>query len=139
MSHLLPEAPDVPVIIAPLWGGGVVSESALAVYADAISSAHPATKNLYCELAQASLVAGRKEFYEMLVRRMRQIGLDRIHYGSDGPQFGGETPRVVWKHFRSNMPLTGNELGSSQATWRVRGKAGLRVADTLFRGPLPAE
>ena len=46
----------------------------------------------------------------MLVRRMRQIGLDRIYYGSDGPQLGGEPPRVVWKHFRRNMPLTEDEL-----------------------------
>lgn len=110
VNQLLPEAPDVPVIIAHLWGGGPVSESALAVYADAISSGHPATKNLYFELAQASLVAGRKDLYEMLVRRIRQIGLDRIYYGSDGPQFGGEPPRAVWKHFRRNMPLTEDEL-----------------------------
>ena len=42
--------------------------------------------------------------------RMRQIGLDRIYYGSDGPQFGGAPPRVVWKHFRKHMPLTDDEL-----------------------------
>ena len=110
VNQILPEAPDVPVIIAHLWGGGDVSESALAVYADAISSAHPATKRLYFEVAQTSMVAGRKERYEMLASRMRQIGLDRIYYGSDGPQFGGAPPRVVWKHFRKHMPLTDDEL-----------------------------
>lgn len=110
VNQILPEAPDVPVIIAHLWGGGALSESALAVYADAVSSGHPAAKNLYFELAQASLVAGSDEEYELLARRMRQIGLHRIYYGSDGPQFGGAPPRVVWKHFRRNLPLTDDEL-----------------------------
>ena len=110
VNRLLPEAPDVPVIIAHLWGGGAVSEPALAVYADAVSSGHPAAKNLYFELAQASLVAGSGEMYEMLARRIRQIGLNRVYYGSDGPQFGGASPRTVWGHFRTNVPLTDDEL-----------------------------
>lgn len=110
VNQLLPEAPGVPVIIAHLWGGGAVSEPALAVYADAVSSGHPAAKNLYFELAQASLVAGNEERYEMLARRIRQIGLNRVYYGSDGPQFGGASPRTVWSHFRTNVPLTDDEL-----------------------------
>lgn len=110
VNRILPEAPDVPVIIAHLWGGGALSASALAVYADAVSSGHPTAKNLYFELAQASLVADSDEQYELLARRMRQIGLQRIYYGSDGPQFGGAPPRAVWKHFRKNMPLTDDEL-----------------------------
>lgn len=109
VNRIVPEAPDVPVIIAHLWGGGAVSEPALAVYADAVSSGHPAAKNLYFELAQASLVAGSGELYEMLARRIRQIGLNRVYYGSDG-QFGGASPRAVWSHFRTNVPLTDDEL-----------------------------
>jgi hypothetical protein len=41
---------------------------------------------------------------------MRQIGLDRMLYASDGPQFGGLPPKQVWEHFRSNMPLSDDEL-----------------------------
>jgi predicted TIM-barrel fold metal-dependent hydrolase len=110
VNQILPEAPDIPVVIAHLWGGGALSEPALRVYADAISTDHPATKRLYFDLAQASVVAGTRENWEMLARRLRQIGLHRVYYASDGPQFGGASPRVMWKHFRRNMPLTDEEM-----------------------------
>lgn len=109
VNQILPEAPDVPVIIAHLWGGGPLSEPALTVYADAISSGHPAAKNLYFEVAQASAIA-RGDEHHMLARRIRQIGLDRIYYGSDGTAFGGAPPRVMWRHFRKHMPFTEDEL-----------------------------
>ena len=109
LNQILPEAPDIPVIIAHFWGGGGVSEPALAAYADAISAGHPATKNLRFDLAQATTAAGAGS-YEMLARRMRQIGLDRMYYGSDGPQFGGAPPEAMCEHFRENMPLTDEEM-----------------------------
>jgi uncharacterized protein len=112
VHELLPAAPHIQVVIAHLWGGGAVSEAALAVYADAISEGRPFTRNLYFELAQASTATSQQpSIFNELVRRMRQIGLDRMLYGSDGPQFGGLPPKQVWEHFRDHMPLTDEELG----------------------------
>lgn len=111
VNELLPAAPNIPVVIAHLWGGGGVSEAALAVYADAISAGRPATRNLYFDLAQASTATSQQpSIFNELARRMRQIGLDRMLYASDGPQFGGLPPKQVWEHFRDNMPLSDAEL-----------------------------
>ncbi len=111
LTEILPAAPDIPVVIAHLWGGGGFSGEALAVFADAVSARHPATANLYFELAQASMVAGdSKENLQTIAARIRQIGLDRIFYGSDGPQFGGLTPSAAWADLRVKVPLSEEEF-----------------------------
>jgi hypothetical protein len=41
---------------------------------------------------------------------IRQIGVGRILYGSDGPIFGNVQPSEAWGEFRREMPLTGEEF-----------------------------
>lgn len=41
---------------------------------------------------------------------MRRIGLQRVFYGSDGPQFGGRPPADMWGEFMTRMPLTPQEI-----------------------------
>ena len=48
------------------------------------------------------------ERQERLVRRMRQIGFERLLYGSDGA-VGGHGPREYWASFKA-LPLTPAEL-----------------------------
>ena len=62
VNQILPAAPDITVQIAHLWGGEAFSESALTAYADAVLAHHPATRNLYFDLAELELVLrGRDE------------------------------------------------------------------------------
>lgn len=111
VQNVLPAAPDVTVIIGHLWGGAGYSDDALAVYAEAIASRNPAARNLYFEVAQISMVEGNNdEHVRQIVARMRQIGFDRILYGSDGVSFNGMPPRLVWGDFRAKMPLTDSEF-----------------------------
>lgn len=93
--------------IAHLWGGEAYSESALATYADAVSAGDPVTRNLYFDVAEAWIGRGSAEERETIVRRMRQIGLGRILYGSDA---GKGTPRAAWAAFRTELPLTDEEF-----------------------------
>src|SRR5207302_4022153 len=55
LNEILPAAPDVPVQIAHLAGGGGyddrAAEDALAVFADAMSSHDPRTKHLYLDVS----------------------------------------------------------------------------------------
>ena len=102
LEQLVAAAPDVPVVVAHLWGGAFYSEPALAAFADAVASGHPAAKNLYFEVASAQQVGDQMR--ESAVRHMRRIGLERIYFGSDGP------PEKSWKDFRRQMPLTKEEL-----------------------------
>ncbi|HEX6159030.1 MAG TPA: amidohydrolase family protein, partial [Thermoanaerobaculia bacterium] len=51
LEQLLPLAPDVPVQIAHMAGGGRSTEPALTVFADAIAAGDPRTKRLYFDVA----------------------------------------------------------------------------------------
>ena len=111
LSRIVTAAPDVPVIVAHLWGGAAYSSEALAAYAEAVQRRAPGTANLYFELAQVSLVAGNSaDTMREIATRMRQIGLERIFYGSDGPQFNGRPPQEVWIDLRTRLPLTEAEF-----------------------------
>ncbi|HEY0478330.1 MAG TPA: amidohydrolase family protein, partial [Kofleriaceae bacterium] len=111
LLDLVAAAPDVPFQIAHLWGGEKFSDAALGVYADAVSAHDPRTRNLYFDLAEAALVLGHVQAeLAAAVARMRQIGLDRLLYGSDGPTSESETPLVSWNRTRENLPLRADEL-----------------------------
>lgn len=111
LNQLVPTASDVPVIIAHLWGGAGYVDEALGVYADAISAGHPVTRNLYFDVAQISLVEGNNDAnLQKMAARMRQIGFDRLLYGSDGAIGSGQPPERVWADFRVKMPLTDEEF-----------------------------
>jgi predicted TIM-barrel fold metal-dependent hydrolase len=103
LHQLVAAAPDVPVQVAHLWGGESFSGSALAVYADAVSKGDPVTKNLYFDISGAWQFGKPDEMAE-IVARIRQIGLKRILYASDGP------PREAWEAFRKKLPLTAEEV-----------------------------
>lgn len=110
LNRILPAAPGIPVQIAHLWGGEAFSDSALAAYADAVSSGHPATKNLYFDVAESALVSGGdEEILRTIARRIRQIGPGHILYGSDS---GHQVPSEAWEMFRTQVPLTQEEIRS---------------------------
>jgi predicted TIM-barrel fold metal-dependent hydrolase len=114
LNQLVAAAPDVQVVNAHFWGGAFYNEPALAVLADAVSSGNPAAKNLHFEL---SSVYGNEQMRQTLVRRMRQIGLERLYFGSDAK------PRDSWEYFRREMPLTKEELeriAGNVAPWAQR-------------------
>lgn len=104
LDQILPEAPDVTVQVAHMAGGGRSTDPALAVLADAIAAGDPRTKNLYFDVA--TLTGGQSdEGLEKDAVRMRQIGLERILWGSDrGPA------RQPWRDFRALMPLSAEEI-----------------------------
>jgi predicted TIM-barrel fold metal-dependent hydrolase len=115
LSEIMTEAPDVPVTVNHLWGGGLYGRGpadALAVFAEAFRRKDPATSNLWFDLAQASMMVREHEDRARLVERMRQIGFTRLLYGSDGPQWSGVPPKQHWEEFRECMPLTRAELDS---------------------------
>lgn len=99
VSQLAAAAPDVQVVVAHLWGGAFYNAPALGLLADAVSSGK--AKNLHFELAS---VYGDEEALDNIARRMRQIGLERIYFGSDAP------PEKSWDDFRRKVPLGRKEL-----------------------------
>ena len=111
LEHLLPAAPDVPVQIAHLWGGNQYRAEPLAVYAAAIAAGDPRTRNLYFDLAESVPGAqGSEDALREIAERLRQIGLDRVLYGSDATTAGGARIAQRWAELRHRLGLTDAEL-----------------------------
>jgi uncharacterized protein len=110
LEKLLPAAPDVPVQIAHLWGGAAFAPDALAVYAEAVAARSPATRRLYFDIADAGLVATTPELGKTMAERIRQIGIERVFYGSDAAFGNHPDPQGSWAAFLENVPLSPAEL-----------------------------
>jgi len=108
LERILAEAPDITIQIAHMAGGGRSTDSALAVFAEAIAAGDPRTKNLYFDVA--TLTVGQSgEGLQQDAARMRQIGLKRILYGTDtSPPH--PPARISWGNFKGLMPLTDAEF-----------------------------
>jgi predicted TIM-barrel fold metal-dependent hydrolase len=110
VDELLPAAPDVTIQIAHLWGGAAFAPDALAVYAEAVAKRRRATRNLYFDVSDAALVANTPELAQVVADRIRQIGLDRILYGSDAAFGNHPDPGGSWAAFRKGIPLSPAEV-----------------------------
>jgi predicted TIM-barrel fold metal-dependent hydrolase len=109
LNAILPAANSIPVQIVHLWGGEGFSDSALAVYAAAVSRGDPRTKNLYFDVADIARWVPRFGQQRTVAERIRQIGLKRILWGSDmAPP--NPPARESWAVFQRTVPLTIEEL-----------------------------
>lgn len=115
LNSVVAAAPDIPIQIAHLWGGGGFSDPALAAYAEAVSSGRGSTRNLWFDMAEAPLIAAqypdrKGNILQTIAVRMRQIGIERILFGSDAGGKGHLQPGEAWQQFRNEMPLTDEEF-----------------------------
>jgi uncharacterized protein len=114
LEQLLPAAPDIPVQVAHLAGTGPgyddpPADSVMAVLAEAVERRDPRTRRLWLDVttvvdrnispANAALVA----------KRIRQVGVHRVLYGSDAAFGDNLRPREGWAIFR-RLPLTEPEF-----------------------------
>ena len=82
----------------------------LAVYAEAVSQRRPGTRGLYFDVSDAALVASSPDQAQIVADRIRQIGLDRILYGSDAAFDNHPDPHDSWTAFLKGIPLTTAEF-----------------------------
>jgi hypothetical protein len=62
------------------------------------------------DVSDAALVASTPELAQVVADRIRQIGLDRIFYGSDAAFGTHPDPRGPWAAFRKGIPLSAAEF-----------------------------
>ena len=112
ISWVSPSAPDVQIQIAHLWGGADVSEDALGVFADAVSSGDSRARNLYFDLTEMDRAIGDSEdTWARIADRIRQIGMERILYGSDMRHHPLGPPSTLgWSRLARALPLTDAEI-----------------------------
>jgi predicted TIM-barrel fold metal-dependent hydrolase len=114
LEHLLPAAPDVPVQVAHLAGTGPgyddpPADSAMAVLAEAVEKRDPRTRQLWFDVTSVVDRDMSPANAALVVRRIRQVGVDKILYGSDAAAGGNLPPRENWAAFR-RLPLTKPEF-----------------------------
>jgi predicted TIM-barrel fold metal-dependent hydrolase len=112
LNEVLPKAPDIVVQIAHMAGSGPGwNDEAFEVYADAVGKGDPRTARLYFDVATCA----EEQSYSRLVRlaqRIRQVGINRILYGSDASFGNRATPRQEWATFQGYVPLSQAELAA---------------------------
>jgi predicted TIM-barrel fold metal-dependent hydrolase len=115
LTEVLPAAPDVPIQIAHLAGGGgyddPLVDEALGVLAEAAAAHDARMAHVYFEVSGVAGVGQWAERKDLIVSRIRQIGVDRILFGSDGASGPGRAPREAWQSF-TELPLTDAEIRS---------------------------
>jgi uncharacterized protein len=112
IEQVMSQAPEIPVQIAHMASGApAVFESTLAVFADALQSADRRVSNLYVDVTEIITEDTPQALVDALTKRMRQIGLNRILFGSDTPLPRYRPPPVqAWATFRRRVPLSDDEL-----------------------------
>ena len=114
LDSLLPLAPDVVVQIAHLAGTGPgyddpPADSVMAVLAEAVQRGDARTRNLWFDVATSVDSATTPAQAALVVKRIRQVGVRRILYGSDAAVAGNPKPKQLWAAFR-RIPLTEEEF-----------------------------
>jgi len=114
LEQLLPLAADIPVQVAHLAGSGpgfddTKAHSVLEVLADAVAKRAKRTRNLWFDVTTVAVPKNSPEISALLVKRIRQIGTNRILYGSDAPAGGNLQPRESWEAF-CRLELSKNEI-----------------------------
>ena len=106
IEQLLPHAPDVPVQVAYTGEREAAPQlAALAVLADAAARQDPRMRQVWVDVTAFARPALSAADARRLVRRLRQVGMERVLYGSDAGIGADVRPRDAWAAFRS-LPLT---------------------------------
>jgi predicted TIM-barrel fold metal-dependent hydrolase len=112
LDNLVSAAPDVTVQIAHMAGGGSYDEpsvdEALGVFIAAIRSGDARMKNVYFDASGVAGVGRWAEKRDLIATRIREIGVGRVLYGSDGAT-AQLNPTVMLAAFHS-LPLSDAEF-----------------------------
>lgn len=113
LEEVLPFAPNVPVQVAHLAGSGPgykdpPAQSAMAVLAEAAARHDPRMRQVWFDVSSIAHPDMPAAEARRLVRRLRQVGMERVLFGSDSAVGGSLRPPEGWAAFR-RLPLTDAE------------------------------
>jgi hypothetical protein len=117
MDEILPAGRDITVQVAHLAGAGTYDElsvdEVLSELIEGLQDRRPGTAHLIFDVAT---IAGADanvpiENAGLIAKRLRQIGMDRLYFGSDAAVGSNLAPREAWFRFRQ-LPLTDTEFAA---------------------------
>jgi len=114
LEQLLPLVPDIPLQIAHLAAAGPgyddpAADTVLEVLAGAVAKHDKRTRNLWFDVTPVAVPENSAEVSALLVKRIRQIGVKRILYGTDAALGGNLQPRESWEAF-CRLELSDKEI-----------------------------
>jgi len=113
LDNLVSQAPEIEIVVAHLGasspGYPAQNDEVMAVFAAAAGRKDPRVNNLYVDVSANVTEEITAADATLIVQRMRQLGLNRVLYGSDLSAPGGSIARG-WEIFRTKLPLTPEEL-----------------------------
>jgi predicted TIM-barrel fold metal-dependent hydrolase len=113
IDELLAAAPDVAVQIAHFTGGGAPedapADAALREFIAAIQRRDPRVRKLYFDVALVVPAAVSPARAQFLADRLRELGLKRVLYGSDGGDPTDPPPKAQLQAFHQ-LPLSDAEF-----------------------------
>jgi predicted TIM-barrel fold metal-dependent hydrolase len=113
LNEVLPSAPDVTVQIAHLAGSGGYEDpaidDALSVFIQAIAKHDPRMAHVYFDISGVAGFGQWETKKDLIATRIRQVGVERILWGSDGAFGGGPTPLQALKAYQM-LPLSSREF-----------------------------
>jgi predicted TIM-barrel fold metal-dependent hydrolase len=114
LDQLLPLASNIDVQVAHLAGTGPgyedpPSDAAMAVLAEAVERHDPRTRHLWFDVATCVDQNISPANAALVAKRIREVGVKRILYGSDAAVGPNLRPRESWAAFR-RLPLTAAEF-----------------------------
>ena len=109
IERVLPSAPDIPVQIAHLTGGGTFDDpkvdEALGEFIKAFRAKDPRVAHVWMDVSGIAGYGDWREKAPVIAQRIREVGLARVLYGSDSANGGGLSPQAAWAAFRE-LPLS---------------------------------
>lgn len=116
LNELMPLASDIAVQVAHLTGAGPGYEDppaneVMRVFAEAAASGNPQARRIWFDVASIATPSISPAHAQEMVRRIRQVGVERILFGSDAVTPNNLAPRAAWAAFRA-LPLTDKEFGA---------------------------
>ncbi|WP_040786396.1 amidohydrolase family protein [Massilia niastensis] len=114
LQELMPQAPDVVVQIAHFAGAGPGYEDppaneVMRVFAEAAARRDPNTRQLWFDVASIATPDITPEQAREMVQRIRQVGVDKVLFGSDAATPNNMKPKEAWAAFAA-LPLTEEEI-----------------------------
>ena len=114
IEQLLPVAPDIDIQVAHLAGAGPGfgsdADSAMSVFGQAIGRRDARASRLLFDATTVVAPDGSAEDGALVARRIREVGVDRVVFGSDLPISGNLRLAEAWQLFRTKVPLTSAEF-----------------------------
>jgi predicted TIM-barrel fold metal-dependent hydrolase len=113
LDKLVPAAPSIEIVVAHLGGAGpgypAQADEVMAVFGAAAERKDPRMRNIYFDVATVVTAETTPEEAALVAARIRQVGSERVLYGSDLTPPGGSI-RSGWEIFRDRIPLTAAEF-----------------------------